>query len=201
MKRYLPYVFPAAALLVVVFLTYRWYSHNTTGVGQISEFAEGVEIEELSDEEQTSVSRGVGDIQTVQLQPVTQEEDSEEGTETDEESSEINEMTATATGQVRYEIVDGRVRFSVMATLPEQDLGYYQVWLKAVDSDAIRKAFLLELSKSGFMGSAAISADTLPFEVVVSYEMGDAANPSNTLLTGVIQANEEENQETEGVQN
>lgn len=199
MKRYLPYVFPAAALLVVVFLTYRWYSHNTTGVGQISEFAEGVEIEELSDEEQTSVSRGVGDIQTVQLQTVTRE-DAEE-TETDEEASEVDEIAATATGQVRYEIVDGRVRFSVMATLPEQDLGYYQVWLKAVGSDAIRKAFLLELSKSGFMGSAAISADTLPFEVVVSYELGDATTPSNTLLTGVIQANEQVNQENEEVQN
>jgi len=203
MKRYLPYVFPAAALLVVVFLTYRWYSQNTAGIGQISEFAEGVEIEELSEQEQTNVSRGVGDIQTVQLQPVTQQEEDEDAddSDTEEELSEVDEIAATATGQVRYEIVDGRVRFSVMATLPEQDLGYYQVWLKAVDSDAIRKAFLLELSKSGFMGSAAISADTLPFEVVVSYEMGEAAKPSNTLLTGVIQANEEENQETEEVQN
>jgi hypothetical protein len=186
MKRYLPYIFPAAALLVVMFLTYRWYSHNTTGVGQISEFAEGIEIEELSDEEQTSVSRGVGDIQTIQLQTVTRED--ADKTETDENLSKIDKIAATATGQVRYEIADGRVRFSVMATLPEQDQGYYQVWLKAVDSDAIRRAFVLELKKSGFMGSAAISADTLPFEVVVSYELGEAATPSNILLTGTIQA-------------
>lgn len=195
MKRYLPYVFPAAAMLVVVFLTYRWYSQNTAGIGQITEFAEGVEIEELSEEEQTSVFRGVGDIQTLQLQPATKDDQTE--SQSDQVAPEIAELTATATGQVRYEIVDGRVRFSVMAALPEQDLGYYQVWLKAVDSDAIRKAFLLELSKSGFMGSAAISADTLPFEVIVSYEKSEVSVPSNTLLTGKIQANDQVNQENQ----
>ena len=191
MKRYLPFVFPAAAVLVVVFLTYRWYSHNTTGVGQISEFAEGVEIEELTDDEQINVNRGVGDISTVQLQPVMQT--SQEG-EADSED-DTNDMTSTASGQVRYETVDGKVRFSIMAALPEPEMGQYQVWLKAVDSDAIRKAFTLEMGKGGYMGSAAISANTLPFEVLVSLESGESTIPSNILLRGVVQAETEEPQE------
>lgn len=195
MKRYLPFIFPAAAVLVVVFLTYRWYSQNTTGVGQISEFAEGIEIEQLSDDEQSSVARGVGDINTVQLEPVVQDESQSDESDESTEMTEESEIASTASGQVRYEIADGRVRFSVAAALPTPESGYYQVWLKAVDSDAIRRAFVLEMSKGGYMGSAAISADTLPFEVLVSLESSETSSPSQTLLRGVVQAETESDTE------
>lgn len=175
MKRFLPFIFPAAALLVILFLIYRWYSHNTAGIGQISEFAEGIEIEELSDDEQSSVIKGLGDISTVTLEAVSQ-------TEGDQEAM------SSMSGQVRYEITDGKVRFSVTAMLPELETGFYQVWLKAVDSDAVRRAFRLELSKAGYIGSAAISEDTLPFEVIVSREISDVNAPSNTVLKGLLQA-------------
>lgn len=188
MKKYLPFVFPAAAMLVVVFLTYRWYSHNTTGVGQITEFAEGIEIEQLTDDEQSIVGRGAADVSTVTLESVGRDSD----VEGDEELAQISD---TATGQVRYEIQDERVRFSVIATLPETEMGFYQVWLKAIDSDAVRRAFILEMTKAGFQGSAAISADTLPFEVIVSLEKLETDSPSNTLLRGVVQTESAAEQE------
>jgi hypothetical protein len=197
MKRYLPYVFPAAALLVVVFLTYRWYSHNTTGIGQISEFAEGIEIEELSEQEQSNVTLGVGDIKTVTLktESVSSQGENPQGDASmnedsqSEVSAKIAEIVKAATGQVRYEIIEDRIRFSVSSTLPTLETGFYQVWLKAVDSDAIKKAFVLTMSKAGYMGSAAISAETLPFEVLVSYELEDTAQPTNTILKGIVEAN------------
>lgn len=201
MKQFLPYIFPAAALLVVIFLTFRWYSQNTTGIGQISEFAEGVEIEQLTDDEQAIVSRGLGDIKTVQLERVdkgdlTAESDLETATESAlvEESSKY----AGATGQVRYEVVDGRVRFSVIASLPylsENTTTVYQVWLKDVNSDAVRKAFVLEYSKAGYVGSAAISADTLPFEVMISELTAGMDTLTNPILRAVIEQEEEVSEE------
>jgi len=180
MKKYVPFVFPAAAVLVVVFLTYRWYSHNTTGVGQISEFAEGIEIEELTTDEQSGVMRGVGDISTIDLTP--------EQPKSDQPTSSPAASPAPAVrGQVRYEIAAGKVRFSVNAALPELTDGTYQVWLKDVAADAFKKAFVLEMGKAGYMGSAAIDEETLPFEVVVSREVTQANAPSDVLLRGTIE--------------
>lgn len=189
MKRFLPFIFPSAALLVVLFLTYRWYSHNTAGIGQISEFAEGIEIEELTDAQQSSVLQGVGDITTVTLKPGTSVTTQDGATSEDSQEADQN----SASGQVRYDIADGKIRFSVMAQLPLLDSGFYQVWLKAVDSDAVRRAFTLEMSKAGYIGSAAISQETLPFEVIISKEMSEANEPSNNLLQAVVQAKEEMN--------
>jgi hypothetical protein len=163
MKKVLPFIFPVAALLLVAFLAFRWYGQRTEKTGEITEFGEGVEIQELSNAELDKVMKGSGDYKTVNL------EGSEE-----------------AVGTVRYEIADGKVRFSVNADLPALTSGMYQVWLKATDSDAIRKAFTLEDSKSGYMGSAAISEETLPFEVVITREMSDDNTPEQTVLRGVI---------------
>lgn len=163
MKKVLPFVFPVAALLLVAFLAFRWYGQRTERTGEISEFGEGIEIEELSSSELDSVVKGTGDYKTVEL----------EGGE-------------DVLGGIRYEIADGKVRFSVSASLPELEEGQYQVWLKAMDSDAMRKAFTLEYAKGGFMGSAAISEETLPFEVLVSREMSDDDTLENVVLRGVI---------------
>lgn len=162
MKKYLPYVFPVIAILIVVFLLFRWYRMNDQRDGEISQFGEGVEIENLSDSEAQEVLSGVGDYTTVEMDSTNDE----------------------AMGSIRYELDEDKVRFSVMATLPEPEAGQYQVWLREVDGDAVRKAFVLDMSKGGYMGSAGVSADVLPFEVVVSKEL----NPDNELEEELLSA-------------
>lgn len=169
MKKYLPFVFPAAALVIVALLAFRWYNMQTTTPGEVgpSSFAEGVQIEDLTDTERNQVMLGAGDFETTML-----------------ENSE--QAPADTMGQVRYEIMDGKVRFSVMAGLPELTAGQYQVWLKDIESDAIRKAFALEFSKGGHLGSAAISEEVLPFELIVSEEMVDDDQPEKIIMRGQI---------------
>ena len=48
MKKLLPFVFPLVAVLVIIFLVFRWYRLNTTPQGDISQFGEGIEIENLA---------------------------------------------------------------------------------------------------------------------------------------------------------
>ncbi len=166
MKQFLPFIFPLIALLIVLFLGFRWYTTNTSRPeGKISEFAEGIKIEDLSDTESQKLQTptGVKDLNTVVLSG-----------------------SGEAQGQVRYEVKDGKVAFSVSAELPELSSGHYQVWLKAVGGEARRRAFVLEMSKAGYTGSAAISTTTLPFEVVVSKEMKDDEELETTLFNGVV---------------
>lgn len=170
MKKYLPFVFPVVAFLIVLFLASRWYGmRNQIETGQMSPFAEGVEIENLSQNELTEVLRGVGDYKTVDMM-----------------SSDDESM-----GAIRYEIVDDKVKLSVMAGLPVLENETYQVWLREVEGQAIRKAFLLDFSKGGHWGSAAISTEALPFEVVVSRETQPADDQLETvLLQGVVSQEE-----------
>ncbi len=164
MEKFAPYAFPVVALLVVAFLSFRWYRMKTERNEEIKQFAQGVQIENLTDEELDSVLKGANDLQTVNMVG----------------ADEFN-------GQVRYEFKDGRVLFTVNADLPELKVGTYQAWLKSLDKNDYRKAFTLEMGKAGFYGSAALSEEVLPFEVVVTKEL----NPSDdvteeVLLTGVI---------------
>lgn len=166
MKKFLPFALPAVALVIVGFLVWRWYSDRTSRpTGEISQFAEGVEIENLSDKAAVTRTGSVADFKTADLKP---------------------EPGATAAGQIRYELTDGKVRFTVMATLPDLERGEYQVWLKDPNSAAIRKAFVLLADKGGWMGSAAISAETLPFEVIVSKEDRPDELMEAVVLRGLI---------------
>jgi hypothetical protein len=168
MKKFLPFVFPAIALAIVLFLAVRWYNSRTVrDNGQITEFAEGVKIEDLTQAEMNNLRGMANNEKTVELKG-----------------------TDDMSGQVRYEMKDGRIYFSVYATLPELTVGHYQVWLKQVNGDSKRKAFILEMNKGGYMGSAAISADTLPFEVVVSKEVNNDDIMEVSLLHGVVQKDE-----------
>ncbi|MBW7944766.1 hypothetical protein H3C70_05215 [Patescibacteria group bacterium] len=167
MKKYIPFVFPALALAIVVFLGYRWYTSQTMrSNGQITDFAQGVEVEELSTEQVDKLKpTGAQDIPSV-------------------------EMTGEGetAGQVRYEIADGKVAFTVSADLAAPTGGsFYQVWLKEVGGESKKKAFRLEAGKGGFVGWGAISADTLPFEVVVSREINDDDQLEETVLTATVQ--------------
>jgi hypothetical protein len=164
MRKYLPFLFPAIALLIVLFLGYRWYAAQTVSpAGQISDNGEGVKIEDLSAEEVKKIN-GAKDLPTVDLKGAGE-----------------------VAGQVRYEVRDGRVNFTVSADLPELTEGQYQVWLKKTDSEARTKVFVLENNKAGYMGSASVAADMLPFEVIVSKEMTDDNQLEVTVLSGVIQ--------------
>jgi hypothetical protein len=153
MRKFLPYVFPAVVLMVLLFLAARWYSVRTQRDGQVSPFADAVTVENLSQTDAQRILRGVGDLKTVQL--------TGEG---------------EVAGQVRYEVKDGKVRFSVMAEVPT---GAYQVWIKEVGSDAKKQAFTLEAGKGGYIGSASVPEATLPFEILVT--RGD-----DTVLSGQI---------------
>lgn len=171
MKKFQPYIFPAVALLIVIFLLYRWYDMRNGQATRPIEFGEGVEIENLSQTELGSVLRGAEDVQTIELQPENQAD-----------------AETTAAGVIRYDVEDDKIRFSVMAELPELAQGAYQVWLKEIGGNGIRKAFSLEPGKGGMTGSAAVSTELLPFEVVVSKEENVADDTlESILLKGMIE--------------
>lgn len=166
MKKLYPYIFPAVALLFVLFLLFRWYNLRTQREGMTSLLNEEVMISELSDEEASKLMMGASDYDTAQL--------------TGEDP--------TMMGEVRYEVTDGELMFSVSADLPMITTGRYQVWLRQTEGAAQRKAFALTDSKAGYIGSAVIDAGTLPLEVVVSREMTDDTLLEEVLLTGTISA-------------
>jgi hypothetical protein len=166
MKKFLPFVFPFIALLIVLFLAVRWYNSRTvrSDDGKIADFGDTVKVENLSNDQLNSMKNSAKDEKTIELK-------SSDGMK----------------GDIRYDLKDGKVYFSVNADLPELTQGVYQVWLKEVGGDAKKKAFMLTYSKGGFTGSAAISADTLPIEVVVSKELKNDDVMETSLFTGVIQ--------------
>ncbi|HCC84294.1 MAG TPA: hypothetical protein DEP87_01285 [Candidatus Pacebacteria bacterium] len=145
MQKFLPYVFPAVVFVIVAVLAFRWYSIRTQRDGKVTPFAETVTVENLSQDDANRILKGVGDLKTAEL----------------EGSGEVG-------GQVRYEIKDGKVRFSVMAEVPAPETNAYQVWIKEVGSEAKKLAFILTAGKGGYIGSASVSETTLPFEVVVT---------------------------------
>lgn len=167
LKQLLPFVFPTAAIVLVAILAVRWYRLRSERMGQISEFAEGVEIEDLTDNGMMMVN--------------------------DYDNVAMTSQDETAEGQIRYELADGRVRFSVTAYLPEEDGVTYQVWLQDLEGTSIRRAFTLEMLKGGYTGSAAISDETLPFEVLVSREMVNDNAVEEVLLRGTLEMADQSN--------
>ncbi len=163
MKKVLPFVFPLVALLIVVFLAYRWYNLNTTRSGQIADNSEGVEIQDLTESERNNIMRGVGDFKSVELKGDPQ-----------------------TRGDVRYEIQDGKVVFSVSADLPFLSSGRYQVWVKSDDKPA-QKMFNLEESKGGYIGTGGVSEASLPFSVIVTQEQTDDLTMESVVLEGMVQ--------------
>ncbi|MBD3250382.1 MAG: hypothetical protein GF381_02330 [Candidatus Pacebacteria bacterium] len=172
-KKYYPFIFPAVALIIVGFLAFRWYKLRTQRERDLS--LQQVEIENLTPEESDIVKQDTG-AEVVDL----------------ENGEEIRGM-----GEVRYTIKNNKVLLSVNATLPEID-GQYQVWFKPEGSEVTRKAFVLDMGKGGLMGSAAVSTDLLPFEVVVTEELSPADEMMETeVLRGMVKAKVEVEAETE----
>jgi hypothetical protein len=167
MKKLLPFLFPLTSLAIVMFLAFRWYS-NRTDRGNITPFAENVALEELTTEESSMALRGVGDFETIEM---------------DSEGED--------TGKVRYELNEGKVKFSVTANLENSQDESYQVWLKDPNSESIRRAFTLEYIKGGMSGTAAISSETLPFEIIVSKDSAASKQPTEIILKGLVESEEE----------
>ncbi len=165
MKKYTPYIFPIVVVGIVFLLVFRWYNMRTQQAEQ-QLFGEGVQIENLSEDEVRDALTGVGDYETIALTPAGDAQ--------------------TVAGEIKYEIKDDRVRFTVSADL-DQSEGPYQVWLKEADGEGNRLAFTLEEGKAGLFGSAALPAELLPFEVLVTKQ---STNMEDVLLRGSIPAPE-----------
>jgi hypothetical protein len=92
-------------------------------------------------------------------------------------------------------MIDDRMLFSVSADLPKDEAFTYQVWISPEEEDFYQKAFALTYSKGGYTGSASVSRDQLPLEVVVSRETDpDDQEIEQELLRGMI-IDDETNQE------
>ncbi len=165
MKKFLPFLFPLIALIIVFVLIFRWYNDQTSSKqGKIPDFADGTSVEQLAPADSTKLKKGAKDTSSVEMKG-----------------------SQNQSGEIRYEIRDGKVMFTVIATVPPAKDAHYQVWLQAVNGSSKKKAFTLSVEKGGYVGSGSISADTLPFEVVVSLEKNDDNELELPILRGVIQ--------------
>jgi len=180
MKKYTPYILPLIVIAVVFILVYRWYNMRTERMTS-SLLEEGVIIENLSEEELQETLNEAGDFKTIELTPVQSAEadDEDEGSEAESASDAV----------IRYDITDDRVRFSVIGTFPESTESY-QVFLRDVDGTVTRHAFTLEDRKGGLIGSASVSVEVLPVEVIVA--RGGSDKPGEIVLSGRIDAPDQE---------
>ena len=169
MKRFTPYIFPLIVLAIVFFLVYRWYNMRSQQPTDLGEYGEGIEIENLSDADAQSIMRGSGDFQTAPMQ-----------------KTEDSQSTVEGVGSIRYEIKDEKVRFSVSADLPEPTSAY-NVWIRTVGSENLTNAFALEMGKGGYIGTAAVSQDLLPLEVIVSEASDKNQVMNQVILKGVVE--------------
>ncbi len=162
MKKFTPYIFPLLVLGVVFLLVYRWYNLRTDRM-QAGLLSEGVVIENLSEEEMAALTE-VDDFQVAQMESTVD----------------------GAMGEVRYDVANDKVTFTVSATLPESNTALYQVWLKEVGSETTRHAFDLVAKKGGYIGSAALSAELLPLEVLVRDASSSSELTTGPLLKGML---------------
>lgn len=183
MKKYTPYVFPLVVLGIIFMLVFRWYTLRA----ERSEYAllgEGVEIENLSQDEMVKSIRGTGDYDSVELTPATSETE-------DSQASEFS-------GVVRYELKDDKVRFSVMANLPEPTTEY-RVWLRSEDGTAMREVFTLSEGKGGYIGSAALPSELLPLEMIVSENTDAKMADKDYVLRGTIESEDADQSSSEEI--
>lgn len=143
LKNFAPYALPLLAILFVLFMFVRWYRVRTN-TNPESMLNSQLEVESLSLEEEESIIKGTADYKTV-----------------------VFETESEATGEIRYQMVDGKLHFTVTANLPDSEEAY-AVWLKDIEGSSKKRVFNLDYSKAGYIGSAAVPAEILPVEVVVA---------------------------------
>ncbi len=168
LKQYYPFVVPTISLALVLILAFRWYNLRTkrTAPTEITQ----VEIENLSQDD-LKIIQGADDVSTVELEA---------------------ESDQPILGQIRYKIDEDRVLVTLSADLPKLQDSYYQVWFVSGDKKP-QPAFRLQLSKSGFIGSASVLKEQLPLEVLVTDQTGTAPEfAGKMILKGTIQAEKAE---------
>ena len=171
MKKIYPYILPALALLIVFILTIRWYAERTADKGQVGQFGEGVEVESIDPEDLDDFLSGVNEMETITM----------------EGSDDLS------TGEIRYEIRDDKIYFSVNALLESPESGHYQVWLRSLDGTDQLKAFELSYGKAGYFGSAAVVTEILPFEVLVAHQ-DNGDDIGEVLFSAVVEHEVEEDE-------
>lgn len=164
MKKFSPFVFPLVVVAVIFFLVYRWYTVSTNKVTELG-LTEGVQIENLTDDEIISAMQGTDDLDTVEL-----------------------ESTTDVDGQIRYEVTDDTVTFSVIANLPESEDPQH-VWVRSDSDENYEKIFTLQAVKGGFIGSASLDTQLLPLEVIVSPSEDSSSLEETAVLRGVLEEN------------
>ena len=142
LQNLLPYLFPLVAIIFVVIMFARWYK-GKTAESPVSLLDSQLQVESLPSEVQNSIIKGAADYEMVDMKG------------------------AEAAGEVRYQVKEDKLSFTVTANLPESKEDY-AVWLTDVDGQAKKRVFNLVYSKAGYIGSAAVSAEVLPVKVVVA---------------------------------
>lgn len=139
----LPYLFPLIAVILVVVMFARWYKGKTADA-PVSLLDSQLEVESLSAQMQDSIIKGATDYKMLNMIGVDQ-----------------------AVGELRYQIKDNKLSFTVTANLPSSKEDY-AVWLSDMNGAAKKRVFNLKYSKAGYVGSAMVSDDILPVKVLVS---------------------------------
>lgn len=179
MQKISPYIFPLIVTAIVFFLVFRWFESRDQNANSL-DYGEGIEIENLSETEASDLLTGAEDLTTTPLQAPETSQDSQ----------------FVGSGSIRYEITDERVRFSVLSALPETDQPY-RVWIRTDGEENLTEAFELMENKGGYQGTAAVSTDMLPLEVILSTAENRADVMDQVLLRGIITAPESSGQTDE----
>lgn len=157
----LPYLFPLIAIILVVVMFARWYK-GKTAEAPVSLLDSQLEVESLPAQVQDSIIKGATDYKMLNMIGVDQ-----------------------AVGELRYQIKDDKLSFTVTANLPSSK-EEYAVWLSDMDGTAKKRVFNLKYSKAGYVGSAMVSADILPVKVLVS-QASDLMLEDILLQTEIVQ--------------
>ncbi len=166
MNKSLSYLLPIAGLLLLAVVGIRWLNARDAQNGQIPLSAEGIEISDLTGEEQSSM--GIEDAETTTL-------------------SIPESSTVTGKGEIRVgeKIVStGRTPFTLTTQLPELKAtdGFYQVWFEGEKGP--KKAMRLVREKAGYVIDGAISSEFEQVKVIVSKEKQDDAQIEEIVLEG-----------------
>lgn len=160
MKKYLSIGLPLVAILVIGFFAFRWYRERTAERLNVPEVTAGTEIENLSNSELEALAqqqKGLGNFKVLTM------------------ASEVEE----GQGEIRYEIKDDRVLFTVIANLDTHNHQTYQLWLKEALGTEFTASKLLVENKGGLQASTMVAVEKLP--IMIEVRAGE-----NTVLSGEI---------------
>lgn len=168
--KYLPFLLPILAIVVMIFLAWRWYAMQTKTPVVTPATSPKIEIENLGNDDQallTQLTQGQGDYQTVKM-------------------IVANATETVGAATLRYDVQDEVTLVSVFADLEALKTGEnYQVWLNPVGTDEWQPSDLLTLQKAGYIASLAVKTEALPMGVKITRE-NSALGSSIDLFTGEV---------------